>query len=159
MESAPESNLVAEAQGGDRAAFLSLVRHYQKPLYRLAFALSQDTEEAAALTAETFARAWVVMREYPTGRRFFPWLLKIARGIPLAPAAGWTADPPPRGILGAFAELRDDERLALALHSAGPFRYEEIAALLEVPLGVAILRISQARGVMVKRARRDGGVA
>jgi DNA-directed RNA polymerase specialized sigma24 family protein len=159
MESARESDLVAEAQGGDRDAFLSLARHYQRPLYRLAFALSHDTEEAASLTAETFARAWAVMREYPTGKRFFPWLLKIARSVPLAPAAGRADAPPGPGILAAFEELRDDERLALALHAAGPFRYEEIAALLGVPLGVAILRISQARGVMVKRARRDGGAA
>jgi DNA-directed RNA polymerase specialized sigma24 family protein len=151
MDSAMEGDLVAAAQTGDREAFLALVRHYIRPLYRVLHAMTRDEAEAAGLTQEAFARAWASMREFPSGRRFFPWLLRIAQGLPLTPTEWRAAQDREDPAIAPFAALRRDEQLALALRDAGRFRYEEIAALLDVPIGIAFLRISQARGSMMKR--------
>jgi len=156
MDSGREGGLVADSQLGDGTAFLQLVRHYQRPLYRLIYAMTRSEADAAALTEEAFVRAWSRLREYPTGRRFFPWLLRVARDLPLAPAAPRGARDGEDPVLRAFAELRQDEQLALALHATGPFRYEDIAALLDVPIGITFLRISQARASMLGRTGGEG---
>lgn len=150
MDAAREGDLVAAAQAGDCAAFLTLVRHYQEPLYRLVYAMTRDQEDAAGLVQEAFSRAWKRMSEYPAGGRFFPWILRIARGLPWAPAASRAGAAPDSAALAAFGALREDEKMVLALREVGRFHYEEIAALLEVPIGIAFLRISQARGAMLK---------
>ncbi len=160
MDPSEESSLVADAQNGDREAFLALTRHYQRPLYRLAFAMTRSEKDAAALSREAFIRAWNNLPEYPSGRRFFPWLLRIARNLSWAPTADRAERDRGDPTLEAFSSLRQDEQLALALLQSGPFRYEEIAALLYIPIGATILRISQARGTMLARAEtRVGGTA
>lgn len=140
-----EAELVAQAQMGDHAAFLTLARHYQRPLYRLLYAMSLSEEGAAALTEDALARAWQEMPEYPTGRRFLPWVIRIARSLPPAPAsarADWNrADP----LLTGVNALRVDDRMTLALRLVERLRYEQIAALLGVPVGTVILRLAQAR--------------
>lgn len=145
LDAGREAELVAEAQMGDHGAFLELARHYQRPLYRLMYAMCRRQESAAAQAEEALARAWKEIQEYPSGRRFFPWLLRVARSLPPAArpmAADWNrADP----VLAAIDALRTDDRMTLALRVVERFRYEEIAALLDIPVGVAILRIAQAR--------------
>jgi DNA-directed RNA polymerase specialized sigma24 family protein len=144
-----EAELTAGAQMGDHAAFLELARQYVRPLYRLLYAMSLSEEGAAALTQEALARVWREMPEYPIGRRFFPWLLRIARSLPPAPssssAGGNRADP----LLAAIDALRPDDRMTLALRVVGRLGYEEIAALLDVPVGVVILRMAQARNQLL----------
>jgi len=146
LEASREAELVAEAQMGDHASFLELARHYQRPLYRLLYAMTRREEGALTLTEEALAHAWAEIREFPSGRRFFPWLLRIARSLPPAPrplVPDWNrADP----LLAAIDALRTDDRMTLALRVVERFRYEDIAALLDIPVGVAILRIAQARG-------------
>ncbi len=148
LDSATEARLVADAQGGDRGAFLELTRHYQRPLYRLAFALTRREADSVALVEETFGRAWGSLHEYPSGRRFFPWLLRIARNLLSVRQPARTERDLEDPVVAAFTSLRQDEQLAVALLQAGPFRYEEIAALLYVPVGTVILRVSQARNTM-----------
>jgi RNA polymerase sigma-70 factor (ECF subfamily) len=157
MDAAREGDLVACAQTGDCGAFLTLVRHYQEPLYRLVYAMTRREEDAAALVQEAFTHAWKQMSEFPTGRRFFPWLLRIARSLPRSPAAPRTEAAPDSAALVAFRALREDEQMALALREVGRFRYEEIASLLDVPIGIAFLRISQARGAMLKLTGGEAG--
>lgn len=158
MDLAREGGLIADAQAGNREAYMELVRHYQRPLFRVLRALAHSTDEATRLTQDAFARAWHGMPEFPTGRRFFPWLLRVAQQLP------WASEAPPPGdgrgdpVLAAFAGLRRDEQLALALRAAGGFRYEEIAVLLDVPIGIAFLRISQARGSMLRWADREARI-
>jgi RNA polymerase sigma-70 factor, ECF subfamily len=157
MDAAREGDLVAGAQAGDCAAFLALVRHYQQPLYRLVYAITRSEEGAAALVQEAFSRAWREMPDFPAGRRFFPWLLRIARDLPRTPKPSRSDSAPDSAAVAAFGALREDEQMALALREVGRFRYEEIAALLDVPIGIAFLRISQARGAMLKLTGGEAG--
>jgi DNA-directed RNA polymerase specialized sigma24 family protein len=157
MDAAREGDLIACAQSGDCTAFLALVRHHQEPLYRLVYAMTRREDEAAALVQETFARAWKELPGFPTGRRFFPWLLRIARSLPPSAAPSREERIPQSPALAAFASLQEEERMALALREVGRFRYEEIAALLGVPVGIAFLRISQARGAMLRVAPGETG--
>lgn len=149
MDTSREATLVADAQGGSREAFLELVRHYRAPIYRLAYAMTRSEAGAQTLAGETFVRAWTGLAEFPTGRRFFPWLLAIARATPREPAAPHEQED---SLLESFDALREDDRLALALCAVERLGYEEISVLLRVPIGIATMRISQARGLLMGHA-------
>lgn len=81
LDASEESGLIEAAQSGDREAFLRLVRQYRKPLYRAAYSMVRDAEKAEALTRDVFLRAWQRLHDFPRGQRFFPWLLRAARGL------------------------------------------------------------------------------
>jgi DNA-directed RNA polymerase specialized sigma24 family protein len=86
---------------------------------------------------------------FPSGRHFFPWLLGIARTVPHPAAVRHDPEDP---FLDSFDALREDDRLALALGAVERLGYEEIAALLRLPIGIAAMRISQARGLLMGHA-------
>jgi RNA polymerase sigma-70 factor, ECF subfamily len=160
LDASEESDLIEAAQTGDREAYLRLVRQYRKPLYRAAYSMVRDAEKAEALTREVFVRAWQRIHDFPRGQRFFPWLLRAARGLfptpqetaPTEPSAGADAIPTEPSALAAFAELRPDEQMALSLRLLERLPYEEIGAILDLSLGVVTLRLSQARGHLLPNA-------
>lgn len=156
LDASQEADLVASARAGDRLAFFSLARFYHKPLYRILYAMCGSDDEAARLVQDAFARAWKNMPEYPSGRRFFPFLLRIARNMSPTHSIADTRRLRDDPILGAVAGLRPDDRAALELRLVEGLRYEEIAALLEVPVGIAIMRIAQARGTILEQS--SGGM-
>jgi len=161
MDAGREVELVAAAKEGHLGAYLDLVRHYQRPVYRLAYAMARNENAAASLAQATFVRAWKEIRDFPEGRRFFPWLLRMARGIfagmpsamddSIVRAEGVPAAREDRGgeLVASFVQLRPFEQMALSLRTVERLSYEEIASLLETSLGVTVLRLSQARGLLL----------
>ncbi|HET9251393.1 MAG TPA: sigma factor [Candidatus Eisenbacteria bacterium] len=81
LDASEESGLIEAAQTGDRERYLRLVRHYGRPLYRAAYSMTRDPAKAEALTRDVFVRAWQRIHDFPRGQRFFPWLLRAARGL------------------------------------------------------------------------------
>ena len=76
------------------------------------------------------------------------------------PADGTPGDARLRArTLASFAELRPDQRMTLSLRILEQLPYEQMAALLDLSLGVATLRLSQARGHILSRATGLGGDA
>lgn len=159
MDAGREVELVAAAKEGNLGAYLDLVRHYQKPVYRLAYAMARNETAAASLAQATFVRAWKEIRDFPEGRRFFPWLLRMARGIfagmtspaedQARPEGASRLEQRGRELIAAFVHLRPFEQMALSLRTVERLSYEEIASLLETSFGVTVLRLSQARGLLL----------
>ncbi|HTK69250.1 MAG TPA: RNA polymerase sigma factor [Candidatus Eisenbacteria bacterium] len=79
---------------------------------------------------------------------------------PAEPAEGSPGDARLRArTLASFAELRPDQRMTLSLRILEELPYEQLAALLDLSLGVATLRLSQARGHILSRTTGLGGDA
>lgn len=179
MDREREAALVRSAQTGDRAAFLELARHHAPPLYRLSFALTLDHDNAMALTVEAFKRAHTGIGHSAPGKRFFPWVLRIARnlvvtqsrrqagqpppdrlrGLPETPAAQSPASlgtPNERRIIEGLRNLRPGEQMALALRIVERHPYGEIAELLDQPLRMTMARLAGARGALLPRDVRTG---
>jgi RNA polymerase sigma factor (sigma-70 family) len=170
-----EAALVRAAREGNRQAYLALVDHYQRPLYRLAYALTRRRDDAAAITHDSFERAWAGLNGMPDSKRFFPWVLRITRNLSVALARRRAGDPVPAPDLDALSEdsradaeselrlieslrsLRPDEQMALALRVVERLPYEEMAELLDHTVGLTMARLSTARGVLLSRA--DGADA
>lgn len=160
MDLSRENELVAAAQRGDREAFLELVRHYQRSVYRLSYAMTRNADDAAELAQETFVRAWKGMRDLPESRRFFPWVLRMARNLAVSLSrkrAGTQKPGEGDALLNSFAELRPDEQMALSLRLVERLKYSDIAALLDTSLGAAMVRIAQGRSLLLGRTAAAEG--
>jgi RNA polymerase sigma-70 factor (ECF subfamily) len=170
MEETREAELVSAAQGGDPSSYRELVEHYQRPVYRLAYALTRHHDDATSLATETFVRGWAEIARLPKGKRFFPWLLRFARNLsvtlarrraeatahaegPRAPGSS-SRDPNvelEQRLLDALPELRPQEQMALALRIGERLPYSEIATVLEHAVGETMSRISAARALLLRK--------
>ena len=74
-----ETEQVTRAQGGDEMAWRALIRQHQDAVFRLAYLLLHDEDDAADVTQETFIRALRGLDRFDTTRPLRPWLLEIAR--------------------------------------------------------------------------------
>lgn len=72
---------VRAARSGDRAAFETLVRGVQRPVYGLCLRLLANESEASEVAQETMLRAWQHLDRYDASRPFEVWLLAIARNL------------------------------------------------------------------------------
>lgn len=172
LEESEEKGLVRSALQGNRQAFLALTDHYLRPVYRLAYALTRDRDAAAGIAREAFARAWFGLQGMPEGKRFFPWVLHLARNLSVAhtrrhageAAAGVDVEADAsdeeraeaateRALREALRALRPDEQTALSLRIVERLPHEQIGALLDQPTVIALARLSSARGYLMQRAK------
>jgi RNA polymerase sigma-70 factor (ECF subfamily) len=72
---------VCRAKEGDEAAWGALVRRHQEAVFRLAFLLLHDADDAEDVTQETFIRAYRGLERFDAARPLRPWLLEITRNL------------------------------------------------------------------------------
>ena len=70
--------LVGKCQKDDMEAFALLVSEFQPMIYRVAFRLLCDEDEAKDMVQETFVKIWLGLNSYNGGSRFSTWIYKIA---------------------------------------------------------------------------------
>jgi len=73
----PDPELIARAQGGDRAAQDALVEQYYDDCWRYAYRLLGERADAEDAVQETFMRAMAALPHYRDHDRFRPWLFTI----------------------------------------------------------------------------------
>lgn len=73
-----DADLVARTRAGERAAFDELVRKHQRTVYRLAYRLLGDADDAGDATQETFLKAYEKLSRFRAHGNFRNWLLTIA---------------------------------------------------------------------------------
>jgi RNA polymerase sigma-70 factor (ECF subfamily) len=76
-----EIDLTARAQQGDGSAWEQLVRQHQEAVFRLAYLLLGDADEAEDVAQETFIRAFRALDRFDTSRPLRPWLLRITTNL------------------------------------------------------------------------------
>ena len=80
-----ESTLIRRSVNGDLAAWEPLVRTHQQAVFRFAYLLLGDPDDAEDVAQETFLRAWTHLKRFDTARPLRPWLLSIASNL----ASNW----------------------------------------------------------------------
>ncbi len=83
MAKPTDRELVDQAKGGDSGAFGTLVRRYQRRIFRLAFHLVRTGAEAEDVTQETFVRAYQALDRFDGRSEPFTWLYRIAVNLSL----------------------------------------------------------------------------
>lgn len=170
-----EADLIAAAQAGDRHAFGQLVERYQERLFAAMLGLIGSPDEAEEAAQDAFVRAFVKLHTFQRNSQFFTWLYRIAfnsalsrqrrqrpqMGLdhdhegysvqePVDPREGPDADliRSDHAVLVRYALtlLSDDHRSILILRELEDCSYEQIAEILQMPIGTVRSRIARARG-------------
>jgi len=76
-----DQNDISRARQGDEAAWEALVRDHQQPVFRLAYLLLGNADEAGDVAQETFVRAFRALDRFDLERPLRPWLLSIATNL------------------------------------------------------------------------------
>jgi RNA polymerase sigma-70 factor, ECF subfamily len=159
-----EQAFIRRAQKGDHDAFAALVDQHQRYIYNLALRVLKDENEALDLTQETFVRAWTALPNFRGQSQFRTWLFRIATNlcynrlpnlrrslvelgddvISELPETGITLNNPASGfesrelrsyLHNAIENLDENYRLLISLRYQNELSYEEIANMLNLPLG------------------------
>ena len=159
-----EQHLIQRALKGDQEAFAALVTEHQRYIYNLALRLLKDEEEALDLAQETFVRAWTALPNFRGQSQFRTWLYRIATNlcynrlpnlrrslndlgddvISEVPETDLAFGNPAHGLESrelrsylhkAIDELDGNYRLLISLRYQDELPYEEIATMLNLPLG------------------------
>ena len=76
-----ESTLICRAANGDAAALEPLMLAHQEAVFRLAYLLLGDPDDAEDIAQETFLRAWDHLKRFDDTRPLRPWLLSITSNL------------------------------------------------------------------------------
>ncbi len=76
-----EAEMVARARTGDDLAWETLVRRHQEPVFRLAYLLLGDPDDARDIAQETFIRTYQHLDRFDETRPLRPWLMRISSNL------------------------------------------------------------------------------
>jgi len=160
-------NLLTKVNEVDYEQAVSL---FYEPLYGFAYSLSGNENDACELTQETFARLLAKGGQLRDGSKVKSWLFTTLyrvflgwksreRRLPhleissveheLPPIAAELVDTMERDtVREALLEIDERYRAPLTLYYLEEHSYEEIAEVLEIPIGTVMSRLSRAKALM-----------
>jgi RNA polymerase sigma-70 factor (ECF subfamily) len=160
---------VLRAQSGDRAAFGVLASQYLDRVYRVAYSVVRNHEDAADIAQETLVRAYRTLDRFDPDRPLFPWLYQIARNLGInriqrvrkreaslpefdviearerGPAESLLHESEAERVRRAIAELPEHHRRIIELCHFDDCSYNEMAEILDIPVGTVMSRLYHAR--------------
>jgi RNA polymerase sigma-70 factor (ECF subfamily) len=74
----PDLPLVEASAGGDAKAFETLIRKYDRKLYRIALNVTHNPEDAEEAVQDAFFKAYRNLDRFRSDARFATWLFRIA---------------------------------------------------------------------------------
>jgi len=173
-----ETELVTQAQSGDRNAFSELVRLYSQGVMNVIYRMCGDAQIAEDAAQETFIRAWLHLSSYRPQTSLRSWLYRIAvnaamdmlrkekRILPNALEDLQLQDPRPGPEALFFEEdqitmvrkavlaLPDASRAVLVLREYEGMSYHEIADALDISPGTVMSRLNYARKLLKEKLER-----
>lgn len=76
-----QQTLISQARQGDATAWETLVSRHQEAVFRLAYLLLGDADEAKDTAQEAFIRAFRSLHQFDVARPMRPWLLRITTNL------------------------------------------------------------------------------
>ena len=160
-----DTDIVKQAQNGNRQAFSELVQRHQASVYRSCYRILGHDEDAKDASQETFLRAYRKLDTFQGRSTFKTWLLRVAMNVSLNEhtsrsrrrKASYTntdllaqSIPSPEApedelirseaavrMHDALELVRPEQRAAIVLRDVDGLAYQEIAKTLEIAEGTA----------------------
>lgn len=174
-----DAHCIDAALAGDAEAFGRLVLKYQDRLYNSLLRYTGSREDAQDYAQEAFVQAFVKLNTFKRNSAFFTWLYRIAFNQAASGArkrrertsldsltesgAPQPTDPQVQAQQGmidqeraklvhlAISELADEHRQIVVLREFDGFDYQQIAEVLQIPVGTVRSRLFRARMQMKQR--------
>lgn len=168
-----DPSLVAATLAGRTEAFGTLVERYDRAVYNLALRTMRDAEEARDVTQEAFFKAFRSLGTYKPAGKFSTWILAITYHAccdRLARRKRYSdaelpdrADPTPGPELlavrrdeslrlrAAIDALPEKYRIVITLYHLQGRQYDEIATVLDLPMGTVKTHLFRAKELLRKR--------
>lgn len=168
-----DATLIDRTLAGEPAAFGELVLRYQDRLYNSLVRVLGSAEDARDAVQDAFVQAFVKLESFRGSSAFYTWLYRIAfnqamsharrkrptRSLDLertdrgrepvdgqpAPDARLNERERATQVHRALAELSAEYRQVIVLREMDGCKYEEIAEMLELPVGTVRSRLFRAR--------------
>ena len=174
------AEFLSRLRAGDRRAFEELVRTQQHRVYGLALRMLGNPAEAQDIAQEAFLRAHRGLAEFRGEARLSTWLYAIVSRLCLNRLAGSErrlardgeetlariadARPGPdqafeqgeleEALHRAIGELPEERRIVVVLRDVEGLAYEEIADVLDLPVGTVRSRLHRARFDLKEKLER-----
>src|SRR5262249_20103171 len=161
----PDARLIERFKGGQREAFDRIVERYRRDVYRIAYRMTTNHEDADDVAQETFLRAYRALGSFRGDASLKTWLFRIAmnlsinvgrsraghrteeRDLEILPDTGGAEGPAgERRLLrseeaarvrGAVAALPPRQKQVVLLRMYEELSFQEIAEVLDCPIGTA----------------------
>jgi len=78
LEPHPDVALVERVRGGDVSAYDTLVRKYERQVFRIAQHITQNREDAEDVMQDAFLKAYEKLEQFQGNSKFYTWLVRIA---------------------------------------------------------------------------------
>jgi RNA polymerase sigma-70 factor, ECF subfamily len=169
-----EDRLLQDFQAGDSHAFGLLVHRYQDRLYTALVRFLDRPEDALDVLQDTFLSAFANARNFKGNSRFYTWIYRIAMNHAIdhhrrkkprqslsifaedqadmsdqrsqtQPADHLEREEDRELVQLALQQLSTEHRMVLVMKEIDDLRYEEIAEVLDVPVGTVRSRLHRAR--------------
>jgi len=176
-----DSELIPRVRGGDLAAFEALYDKYKGRVYRAALAITRDRGAAEDILQECFLRVHAHIDKIDVSRPLSPWIHRIAvnlsynwvtkrkRWFPsleevIEQFVGGHHDSPEhilereelqRIVQEAIHSLSFAQRVVIILFYLNGFRLEEIAYILDCPVGTVKSRLYYGRQNLRRKLGAD----
>jgi RNA polymerase sigma-70 factor (ECF subfamily) len=168
--------LVRRYLDGDATAFAGLVERHQTRVFNLALRILGDPEDARDAAQETFLTALRKLSQFRGEAAFTTWLHRVAVNAcydslrakgrrPMLHAVADPTAPPPEGppvpdhadeaagsidVARALREIPDEYRVAVVLADVQDLPYDEIAKVLDIPVGTVKSRVHRGRVALAR---------
>lgn len=172
--------IIRDCLDGREGAWRVLVDLYSKKIFNMSYQFAGSFEEAQDLTQDIFVKLHHALSKYDFSRNFTAWFLTLAKNhlideyrrtkwekkqrddfdTHIQTAAG--SEDPERGLAEeenrkllwqGLNELPNDMRLAVILKEIQGKTYEEVAGILDLPVGTVKSRINRGRTQLAKILR------
>jgi RNA polymerase sigma-70 factor (ECF subfamily) len=183
LERQTDDELVKRVRGGETRFFAELVQRYQDQVYGMTLRFVRSAGEAEDLAQEAFLRAYRGLDGFKGNARFSTWLYRIAwnlcadwlrrnrkpgrAALAIDDAAGIAdgrldveegvlASEERREVQRALDRLDEKYRSVLILLYYQKMTYDQIAAVLDVPVKTVETRLYRARKLLKEILQRAG---
>ncbi|MEE9389655.1 MAG: RNA polymerase sigma factor [Candidatus Aminicenantaceae bacterium] len=169
--------IIEECLEGKEGAWKMLVDSYSKRVFNMAYQFAGSYEEAEDLTQEIFLKLYNSLPKYDLEKNFSAWFLTLARNYMIdnyrktkwekktrdefnehllssdafdSPENGMVREESKKIIWESLNHLSPEIRMAVILRDIQGKKYEEIAEIINLPLGTVKSRVNIGRLQLAK---------
>lgn len=178
MMNMDEQHLVGRIQAGDEWAFAEIVHIYKDRIVNYLYQVTGDYQKAADLSQETFLRVFFKANKYRPIAPFSSWIYAIASNLaktelkknrranlvsfddiqPGLEASTPSEESTDSGLIKnlrqALEALNPRYRIPVVLKDIEGYSQEEIAEIIQRPVGTVKARISRGRNILRKQLEK-----